>query len=351
MMCHAWQKETCRASEEMPAKDKCKRGHPLTPDNVRIIRNANGTSKRRCVTCGRATNREYQRRLRQKSHPASPSIKTFADKLAEQIRIEGECRLWTGQLQKQHPVIIYNGKYRSVRKILYELKFGAVKRRTDTSTTCGHATCVFESHFRGAQARDREAQLKERNEFGERIMRLWPDMLAFTYRRCEGICDAEDVLMDTVAAIYSKLSAGREVANLPAFMKAAVKRRIIDRLRHREIAALVQLTEAHEDIPAPPDTTDPQLVVERQQSQHTQYRSVIQRVRYWGGKQVLRVLQLKLQGDSAVEIGAKLGIAIHTVERYMTVARRISLSQKQRDAARTADESPAAASIQHPVNH
>src|SRR4051794_16480908 len=101
---------------EMPAKDHCKQGHPFTADNVKIIRNTNGTTKRRCLICHRTSCREYQRR--QQAKKPAISIQSFADKVGERTSSKGDCLIWTGQLQRGRPVLFHGGKYHHVRKVL-----------------------------------------------------------------------------------------------------------------------------------------------------------------------------------------------------------------------------------------
>src|SRR4051812_18977148 len=63
------------------AKDECEQGHPLSDANVRLIRNPNGTTRRRCLTCERASVRAYQ--LRQRHKRGLPPPRPYRRKTSE----------------------------------------------------------------------------------------------------------------------------------------------------------------------------------------------------------------------------------------------------------------------------
>ncbi len=301
-------------------KTQCAQGHPLSGSNVKIVRNADGTSKRRCVTCERASHREYQRRQRAKA--LRPPVKSFADKLALSIRPEGDCHIWTARLDKGHPTICRRKRYTRVRKLLYVARFGPLKYVRDTAPTCGNKLCVNEAHIIGIQ---RELRL-----IGARIMCSWDEIQRYARRQARDQYDSDDIAMAAVAATYEQLQRGAQIENVVGFMRSAVRNAIIDQARRFKLAPMTALSDAHDTISSPADTTNPLLICEREEHQRKTYASVMRRVGY-RSQQAARVLKLRLRGLSAQQIGDKLGITVHTVERHMNTARRIALPPQQKE--------------------
>src|SRR5581483_7793091 len=218
-------------------KLECNQGHPLSGSNVKIVRNSDGTSKRRCVTCERVSNREYQRRQRAKS-PRAP-VKSFADILAQSTRIEGDCQLWTAKLDKGHPTLCQHKRYTRVRKILYVARYGFLKHRSDTAVTCGNVLCVNEAHIAGMQRELRAHKAR----IGERIMQCWDEILRYAHRHSGKLCDAENIALAAVAATYERLlSSGPQIENLIGFLCAAVRNAIVDQARRVKLAPMTTLT-------------------------------------------------------------------------------------------------------------
>lgn len=331
-----------------PLKEKCDHGHPLSGNNVKLIKNSDGTTKRRCLTCERTSTREYQRRQRAKTPPVP--VRTFAQKITDYTKDHGECHIWIGKLDKGHPSLFHDGKYTRVRKALYEYRYGAIKHTGDTAVTCGHELCVNEAHIVGMQRELRaQAQLEAqaaraqaqreaqaaRVRLGSRVMQHWNEILRYAQQRA-GDLDAEDIAGAAVTATYDKLQAGKEITDTLAFMRTTVRNSIIDRIRQIKQAPMLQLNDTHDAIASPLDTTEPLSIwerAERIQYEQGQYRRTLARIAY-KHKRPARVFRLKLEGLSAEEIGDKLGIAVHTVERHMTTALRIAFPTKHTERPR-----------------
>jgi len=306
-------------------KTVCKHGHPLSGENVKIIRNSNGTTKQRCVKCERNSSREYQRRERAKSPKARPQ--TLAEKIANSYDIAGDCHIWNAKLDKGHPTISQRKRYTRVRKLMYVARYGALKHVSDTAVTCGQPLCVNPAHIAGMQ---RELRLA-RDQIGARIMTCWEEIVRYARQRTHGKFDPDDIALAAVAATYERLQSGTEIDNLIGFMCKAVRNAIIDQARRFTIAPMTALADDHDTIASPAETTDPMLICEQDEyrsDRRKHYAQVLRRIGY-RSKQAARVLRLRIGGLSAQQIGDKLGITVHTVERHMNTARRIALPNKQ----------------------
>jgi RNA polymerase sigma factor (sigma-70 family) len=308
----------------------CKQGHPLSGENVKIIRNANGTTKQRCVKCERHSNREYQRRERAKSPKARPQ--TLAEKIASSYDIAGDCHIWNGKLDKGHPTISHRKRYTRVRKLMYVARYGALKYVSDTAVTCGQPLCVNPAHIAGMQ---RELRLA-RAQIGARIMTCWDEIVRYARQRTHGKFDSDDIAQAAVAATYERLESGARIDNVIGFMRAAVRNAIIDQARRFTIAPMIALPDDHDTIASPTETSDPMLICEQDEyrsDRRKHYAQVLRRIGY-RSKQAARVLRHRIGGLSAKQIGDKLGIAVHTVERHMTTARRIALPTEPTERSR-----------------
>jgi len=58
----------------------------------------------------------------------------------------GECWEWTGTVDQGHPVADVDGRRIRVRRAVYELEHGRVKRGAAIVNTCGNALCVNPDH-------------------------------------------------------------------------------------------------------------------------------------------------------------------------------------------------------------
>ncbi|MCS0582232.1 RNA polymerase sigma factor [Massilia pinisoli] len=149
------------------------------------------------------------------------------------------------------------------------------------------------------------------NWFVQEVLPLEPMLIGFLRHHCRETDDIVDLRQDVYVRVYEAAEVGLP-ANTKAFVFAVARNLLIDRARHRQVAAVVALAPSGEL----PDAVD-ELCPER----HAMGRQAVERLEEAFSDlppKCREVVELrKIAGLSQRDVAAQLGITEGTVEKQI----------------------------------